>query len=147
MKPEELPNHLASIEPEAWARFYDLTRSIYNEGNFGEIIDAPKRTEAYLEFPQWRYTDKIAEFVKMTYELNIVVPFDWREWKEGQEMINNTEQDYAQHDAVTLCKLITMIVRAERFYEGYLNTCLQNGSVLKIVTALVTKDHKAGGMQ
>jgi hypothetical protein len=68
------------------------------------------------------------------------VPFDWREWKEGQEMINDPEQDYSQLDSVTLCKLLTLIVRAERFYEGYLNKSLQNGSVLKIVTALVNKD-------
>jgi hypothetical protein len=144
MKPEELPKHLASIEPEAWERFHELTRTIYNEGNFGEIIDSPKRTEAYLEFPHWRYTEKISQLVKMTYELNIVVPFDWREWKEGQAMINDPQQDYAQLDGVTLCKLITLIVRAERFYEGYLNNCLKNGSVLKIVTALATKDHRAG---
>jgi hypothetical protein len=147
MNPEQLPAHLASIDPQLWGRFYDLTRSIYNEKNFGQIIDSPKRTEAYLEFPHWQYTEKISEFVKMTYELNIVVPFDWREWKEGQAMINDPQQDFTQLDGVTLCKLITLIVRAERFYEGYLNNCFQNGSVLRIVTALATKDHRSGSMQ
>jgi hypothetical protein len=142
MNQEELPALLASVDPQLWERFYDLTRSIYNEGNFGEIIDSPKRTEAYLEFPHWRYTEKISEFVRMTYDLNIVVPFDWREWKEGQEMINDPEQDYSQLDSVTLCKLITLIVRAERFYEGFLNKSLQNGSVLKIVAVMATRDHR-----
>lgn len=147
MNPEELPTHLGRIDPELWERFYELTRSIYNEKNFGQIIDSPKRTGAYLEFPHWQYTEKISAFIKMTYDMNILIPFDWREWKEGQQMINDPERDYSQLDAVTLCKLLTLVVRAERFYEGYLNNCLQNGSVLKIVTALVTKDHKAGGAQ
>jgi hypothetical protein len=147
MNPEELPAHLESIDSQLWERFYDLTRSIYNEKNFGQIIDSPKRTEAYLEFPHWQYTEKISELVKMTYDMNILVPFDWREWKEGQQMINDPEKDFGQLDAVALCKLLTLVVRAERFYEGYLNNCLQNGSVLKIVTALVTKHLNAGGTQ
>jgi hypothetical protein len=65
-----------------------------------------------------------------------VIGFDWLEWKEGQAMLKDPEQDYSGMDAVTLCKLITLIVRAERFYEGYMNNCFVNGSVLKIVTAL-----------
>lgn len=142
MSPEDLPKHLANIEPQSWARFHDLVKSIYDEKNFGEIINSPKRTEAYLEFPNWNYTEKIREFVKVSYDLNILVPFDWREWTEGQDMINDPQQDYLQLDAVILCKLLTLVIRAERFYEGYLNNCLQNGSVLKIVTALAGKDHK-----
>lgn len=146
MRPDELPAHLASIDPQLWERFYDLVRSIYSEKNFGQIIDSPKRTEGYLEFPHWQYTEKISEFVKMTYDLNILVPFDWRVWKEGHDMIKDPDRDYSQIDAVTLCKLLTLVVRAERFYEGYLNSCLENGAVLRIVTALANKDHKAGGV-
>jgi hypothetical protein len=121
---------------------YELVRAIYIENDFGKIRETQKRTKAYLEFPHWEYTEKIADFNRMVYDMDIVIGFDWLEWKEGQAMLKNPSQEYAQLDGITLCKLITLIVRAERFYEGYLKNCFENGSVLKIVTAL--KEHYTG---
>ena len=56
--------------------------------------------------------------------------------QEGQSTLQDRNQDFSDFDPVTLCKYITLIVRAERFYEGYLHNCFENGSVLKIITAL-----------
>jgi hypothetical protein len=139
MNLENLPAHLDNMDPAAWARLYELVRAIYIENEFGKMRDAPRRTNAYLEFPHWEYTEKISDFNRMVYAMDIVIGFDWLEWKEGQAMLKDPNQQYAHLDGITLCKLITLIVRAERFYEGYLNNCFENGSVLKIVTALYEK--------
>jgi hypothetical protein len=139
MKPENLPAHLDALDPGAWEQLYELVRAIYIENEFGKVQESQKKAGAYLEFPHWIYTSKIADFNKMVYEMNIVIGFDWLEWKEGQAMLKDPNQDYAQVDSITLCKLITLIVRGERFYEGYMNNCFENGSILKIVTALKEK--------
>jgi hypothetical protein len=136
MKLENLPAHLESLEPKVWNQLYELVRAIYMENEFGKIRETERRTKAYLEFPHWEYTEKIADFNRMVYQMDIVIGFDWLEWKEGQAMLKDPNQEYADLDGITLCKLITLIVRAERFYEGYLNNCFENGSVLKIVTTL-----------
>jgi hypothetical protein len=136
---ENLPAHLDKMDPSLWMRLYELVRSIYIENEFGKIKETEKRTNAYLEFPHWEYTTKIADFNRMVYDMDIVIGFDWLEWKEGQAMLKDPGHDYSGLDAITLCKLITLIVRAERFYEGYLNNCFENGAVLKIVTALKEK--------
>lgn len=136
MTPENLPDHLKTLAPEAWDQLYAVVVSIYNENNFGEIVASEKKTEAYLEFPRWSYTEKVSDFVKMVYSMNIVLAFDWLQWKEGQAMLDKPEQDFSMLDTVTLCKLLTLIVRAERYYEGYLNKCFENRSVLKITEAL-----------
>jgi hypothetical protein len=136
MNLENLPAHLDKLDPAVWTRLYELVRAIYIENEFGKIQDSQKRTGAYLEFPHWVYTSKIADFNRMVYEMDIVIGFDWLEWKEGQAMLKDPNQEFTQLDGITLCKLITMIVRAERFYEGYMNNCFENGAVLKIVTSL-----------
>jgi hypothetical protein len=142
MNLEKLPAHLKQLDPTNWTRLYELVRAIYIENEFGKIQNDQKRTGAYLEFPHWVYTSKIADFNRMVYTMDIVISFDWLEWKEGHAMLKDPNHEYAQYDVITLCKLITLIVRAERFYEGYLNNCFENGSMLKIVTALYEKHIK-----
>lgn len=139
MKLENLQAHLDAMDPAAWNQLYELVRAIYIENEFGKIQESQKKTGAYLEFPHWVYTSKIADFNRMVYDMDIVIGFDWLEWKEGQAMLKDSNQEYADLDGIMLCKLITLIVRAERFYEGYLNNCFENGSVLKIATALKEK--------
>ena len=136
MKPENLQTHLDTLSSASWNQLYELVRAIYVEKEFGKIQESQNRTGAYLEFPHWVYTSKIADFNRMVYEMDIVIVFDWMEWKEGQAMLKNPDQEYGHLDGATLCKLITLIVRAERFYEGYLHNCFENGSVLRIVTSL-----------
>jgi hypothetical protein len=139
MKLENLPAHLDTLSSATWDQLYELVRAIYIENEFGKIQESQKKPGAYLEFPHWIYTSKIADFNRMVYDMDIVIGFDWLEWKEGQAMLKDPDQAYSQLDGITLCKLITLIVRAERFYEGYLNNCFENGSVLKIITALKEK--------
>jgi hypothetical protein len=136
MKLESLSEHLNGLNPAAWNQLYELVQSIYVDNEFGKIIETEKKPGAYLEFPHWTYTSKINEFHRKVYDMDIVVGYDWLEWKDGQAMLKDQDQDYTELDGVTLCKLITMIVRAERFYEGFMNNCFTNGSVLKIVTRL-----------
>ncbi|OFX52733.1 MAG: hypothetical protein A2046_05500 [Bacteroidetes bacterium GWA2_30_7] len=58
---------------------------------------------------------------------------------EGKEIINNKELDYNCLEIETLCKLFTLIIRNDRFNDGFLVHNLQNGTIFKIIKALEFK--------
>ena len=58
------------------------------------------------------------------------------EWPEGKAMLQNKSQDFDNLDLATLCKLITTIIRADRFNDGYLISRFENGTILKIIKAI-----------
>ena len=43
----------------------------------------------------------------------VVVVFDWKAWELGVSALKDPTHNFQNHDLVTLCKLITTILRAE----------------------------------
>ncbi|MEQ8324023.1 MAG: DUF6508 domain-containing protein [Vicingaceae bacterium] len=64
---------------------------------------------------------------------------DWKNWTEGREMIAKDDTDYSELDLVTLIKLFTVMVRQDRFSDGFLVDCFERGVVLKVLKAIQTK--------
>jgi len=95
---------------------------IYNENNY---------------YPLW--SPILDKFQQLVYDLKIVINFDWVNWKDAPVILSNLEFSYDSLDKLTLIKLITTIVRAERFNEGFLPKCFSNGTALKILQALQRK--------
>ena len=56
---------------------------------------------------------------------------------EGQRMLQDESFDYDSIDVVTKCKLITAIVRSERFCEGALVSAFESGQILKILKSIL----------
>ena len=75
----------------------------------------------------------INDFFHLSHEIGIVPDFEWTSWSEGREIINDSETDYSKLDNETLCKLLTVINRADRFNEGFLVSCFENGIIHKIL--------------
>ncbi len=65
-----------------------------------------------------------------------MINFDWGEWEEGKEIISNKNFDYNTLDITTKCKIITTIVRADRFREGFLVKCFEEGVILKVLKSI-----------
>lgn len=78
----------------------------------------------------------VQKFMHLAHELGLIVDFDWPNWEEGTELLLNTDMDFGILDAVTLCKLLTVIIRSDRFVEGNLVASFENGTVQKIIRAL-----------
>ena len=66
------------------------------------------------------------------YSYRLITP----NWKEATVILKDLDFDYDSLDKLTLIKLITTIVRAERFNEGFLPKCFSNGTALKILKSL-----------
>ncbi|MGP0059670.1 MAG: DUF6508 domain-containing protein [Beijerinckiaceae bacterium] len=65
----------------------------------------------------------------------VLTDFDWAHWAHGPEgqHFSNTAGSVEAADEMDLRRLLTTIVRQERFAEGSMQGCLESGFVLRIV--------------
>ncbi len=78
----------------------------------------------------------IRSFTKMVYDDGwIVESFDWMKWDYRNELITNPGK-ISNCDLDAICKLITSIVRAERFCDGTLMSAYRKGVFDAIIKRL-----------
>ena len=62
--------------------------------------------------------------------------FDWMDWQEGKEILSTHDYNFANTDPLTLFKLLTTIVRVDRFSDGTLIGMMEEGVIQKIVDGI-----------
>jgi len=83
-----------------------------------------------------RYHPEVDRFVELAYEDGWVrTDFRWVDWCETNEArtLRDDPEALASATPDQLAKLITVVVRQERFYEGSLAGAFEDGLVLAIV--------------
>lgn len=87
-------------------------------------------------FPSIHYTDTVNSFVKALYDNGFIrTDFNWTEWDAGEAIFKN-------HKLIKSLKfeelqyLLTVIVRKERFYLGFLMSSIKSGMILLILKQL-----------
>lgn len=126
--------NIDKISKEDWKELIDLIPEILRTNIFGEVIDSSTEDEFF--FPFINPTEIVSKFHKIVYDKEIVLVFDWMKWEEGKDILENGVGDYNSFDFLTLVKLITTIVRNNRFCEGYLVSKFEDGTVLKILNRI-----------
>jgi hypothetical protein len=126
--------HLNDIPKTEWQRLFDLIPAIENTRSFGTIKGGQKQPNGYIEMPYISQSELVRGFLKLVYDIRIILDFDWPAWDEGREFI--MKKDFTNLDIETYCKLLTAIVRSDRFNEGYLAENFENGNVLNILKNL-----------
>jgi len=140
---ETFPTHLKSITPTEWSKLFELNDRILNSKSFGEMAGGEKIEENVSTFPYWKWSDITTEFNKTVHDMKLIVSFDWPDWEEGIQLLRDRKQTFHDLDEITLCKLMTVIVRADRFSDGTLVGALEDGTISKILSALKARiDHK-----
>lgn len=132
------------IPPQNLKKLLSLIPKIKNTQTFGETAGGEKSEDGTLSFPFVVPAPVVSEFHKMVYDLDIIFPFEWMEWKEAPRLLEDPNTDFSRFDLLELRKLITVMVRADRFVEGFLEGCFSNGTVLKILEAMGNKERPAG---
>jgi hypothetical protein len=91
-------------------------------------------------------------FIECAYESGWVKPFDWADWlqtPEAQNLANNPEViAAATHDQ--LAKVLTVVIRQDRFDDGALQSASDMGLLTAIVQragALLEERHASSGME
>ena len=87
--------------------------------------------------PWFNFDEIVMEFIQVLYDNDWVTPqFDWGEWQESARRYIESREMVESADAVTIQKLLTTHVRADRFCEGHLASMFENGHIIAILRRL-----------
>jgi len=131
--------HLPKLKPEDWNKLFNLIPEIEATNKIVEWIIENKSEDGVYPPPHYPWVDVECKFSEIVYELGIITDFDWWDWDEGRKIGKNKQQNYNQLDVIFLCKLITAIIRNDRFCEGVLKGSFEDGTMLKIIKVLQQK--------
>jgi len=121
---------------EDWQPLLYLIPEIETTKVFGRYQGIAETEEGVFTLPYWITGDLIDRFVKIVYEMPIIISFDWAAWDEGRRIANDLDFDYNTIDIPTKCKLITAIVRNDRFCDGALAEAFESGWMLKVLKSI-----------
>lgn len=132
---ENYREKIDSFNKQDWQHLFDLIPGIESTSKFGQIV-GDKNEGGIIQMPYWIENPLVSEFKKIVYELPLIVSFDWGSWNEGQQMLNIETFDFDTTDIPTKCKLITTIVRSDRFCDGVLISAFDSGVILNILRSI-----------
>lgn len=108
-----------------WQKLLEYLPELEKTSDFGRIEMPPG------SMPYAVHAKITSEFVKSFYDLGLQVNFDWMKWPEGFELLKLN--DFKDCDLLTLQKLLTLIIRRERFVEGSLISAFKSGVIVEIL--------------
>lgn len=141
---EKLQKHIMALTTNDWDRLFSLLPEIETTKKFGEVKGGEKLENGSFTFPYWSSSEIVDKVFHLIHELNLVSAFDWKSWQEGKSILNNQEFNFSNLDTITLCKLLTTIVRADRFNNGFFVLNFENGVIPKIIKAIEQNEIKKG---
>ncbi len=127
---------LYSLTLEEWEPLLSLIPEIESTSSFGEWSGGSSGDQGASQMPWCTPAAVVKRFLEAVYGIPIIISFDWGSWDEGRRMVGDDEFNYDSVDLLTKCRLITAIVRNDRFCEGVLVSAFESGLMLKILRSL-----------
>lgn len=87
-----------------------------------------------IQMPWVDYDSRVVQVVQDLYELGVIVPFDWGSWDGLSQYPTGRGLDQAP--IADAARLITVVVRGDRFSEGTLKAALDDGTMVRILDRL-----------
>lgn len=128
----QLENHLKKISSPQWDRLLNFIPALQEKEVFG-------RWEGTEQNPYIVPDAEVDHFSETVHDLGLMVFFDWTGWAKGKQAWMNKSYDFQQMTLPELCKMITMLVRGDRFNEGLLVESFDRGIMLRILQAIHQK--------
>ena len=119
-----------------WQPLIELIPKIKNTSKFGEWAGGEEDEKGIIRVPYCIESPIVSQFLEIVYSLPIIISFNWGAWDEGREMARNDDFDFDTIDLPTKCKLITAIVRNDRFCDGALVSTFESGLMLRILKSI-----------
>ena len=91
--------------------------------------------DGVISMPYFEYSEAVLAFIREMYELEWVHSFDWMAWADTAEGKRLTSSPAAISSAseADLSKVLTTILRSDRFSDGALASAIERGFVLAVV--------------
>jgi hypothetical protein len=128
---------IQSYSAQDWQPLLDLIPKIEGVEKFGDDSEAMKLLEqGIIDMNPYVEHEIIEEFRQVCYAIPIIIDFNWGAWDEGREIVSDDNFDYDTVDIPTKCKIITALVRNDRFCSGRLVEAFQAGMMLKVLKSI-----------
>ena len=88
------------------------------------------------QFSFHSYAPELSQFHHAVYENGFVISFDWPSWQTQAMQYFDEPELLESADLLTLCKLLTLHVRKERFCDGHLAAMVECGHIAAILRRL-----------
>ncbi len=120
-----------------WSPLLALIPEIENTSSFGEGPDITTDKEGVIQISfDVPRAPIVSQFIEVVYAIPVIIDFDWGSWDAGRKMARDDNFNFDTTDLHTKCKLITAIVRNDRFCEGALVSAFESGLILKILKSI-----------
>lgn len=131
------PSNLA----QGLQKLAEFSESFDTKGfQFGEMIISDRQTGA-LVMPYYCFSDEADAFVTACYDYGwVLTDFDWGAWlnsPEGIELRKN-HNSIARATPDQIAKLLTCLIRQERFSDGTLAAAFESGVLTAIARRAMT---------
>lgn len=134
--PESFKDQISKIAISDWRRLFDLIPVMERSASFGEWNFPGARENGFITMPYMRTNEVVSDFVRTAYDLGIVLDFDWGAWDDGRRLLSQQSPDVSGLDIETLCKLLTVIIRQDRFVDGTLVMEFEKGTITAILKSM-----------
>lgn len=114
-----------------WIPIFELIEKIENSENFGELEINDKSI-----IPHYTLSSVVSEFMDLVYKIPLMISYDWMKWKEGETIFKDKNFNYDTIDIPTKCKIISALVRSDRFNEGVLINSFEDETIIKILKSI-----------
>ena len=126
-----------SYTQQDWKPLLDLIPEIEKIEKFGDDTEATKLLEkGIIHMNPYVEHEIVEEFRQACYAIPIIIGFNWSAWDEGRKIVSDEHFDYDIIDIPTKCKIITAIVRNDRFCSGSLVGAFETGMILKVLKSI-----------
>jgi len=127
---------LYAFKHQDWQPLIGLIPKIESTSQFGEVVGVEKDEKGIIHFPYFIEAPIVSKFLEIVYDMPIIIDFDWGAWEKGRKIARDEDCDFNRLDLPTKCKLITAIVRNDRFCEGALVSAFESGLILRILKSI-----------
>ena len=120
-----------------WIPLLELIPKIEKVEKFGDDTEMMKLLEqGIISMDSYEEHPIIDQFRDVVYSIPIMIDFNWGAWDEGRQMVSDENFDYDSIDITTKCKIITAIVRNDRFCSGRLVEAFDSGMMQKVLKSI-----------
>lgn len=132
-------NAFSNLNDGDWEQLVDInTRIQSHKGAWGKSQGGDTDQDGVMQMPYWVSDPLVTEFVTYMYASELIVNFDWSAWDKGREWYKSTDKTkYDTLDIPTALKLLTAVIRNDRFSDGALVSAFESGDFPKIINKLV----------
>ena len=130
---------ISGISDNQWDTLFAFIPVFESTTEFGGWTEPEQIGEGVFLIPKCFYTKEVRDFIETVYAIDLILSFGRMEWRDGIKMLNTANTNFDDLDPIELCKLMTIVVTNDRFTEGYMLRCFENGVVLKLLKSLESK--------